>query len=525
MEKLPKLICALALASFSFATSLFAAAGDLYVTSIDETTPANGEIIRISRDGTKTFFAGPVADPYGIVFDQTHQILVASDPASTIYRYAPNGTRTVFATQLSGPIGMTYDAAGNLLVASIRANSIFKFAPNGTRTTLATGITSPIGIGVDGAGNVFTGGLNTGIITRIAPDGTKTAFATGLARPYGIVFDPQGNMLVAERDGGRVSKFTPNGTKSTFLDRLTSPFGLLFDRDGNLFISEHDGAQITKVTPEGVRSVFASGLRSPAFMAIEPAEGSPVNISSRLRVGTGENVLIAGFILTGNQPKRVILRAIGPSLAVDGPLPNPYLELRGPSGLIAANDNWKTDQEAEITATTIPPSNDLESAIVATLPANGTGYTAVVRGANDETGIGVVEAYDLDTAADSRLANISTRGLVESGDNVLIGGFIVNGNGARVVARAIGPSLQQSGITNALPDPALTLFNSNGAAVASCNNWKDTQETAVTQSGLAPQHNLEAAIVATLPNGPYTAVVNAQNGQPGVGLVEIYSVP
>ena len=145
---------------------------------------------------------------------------------------------------------------------------------------------------------------------------------------------------------------------------------------------------------------------------------------------TGDNVLIGGFIITGTQPKKVIVRAIGPSLSVLLPraLADPVLELRNSSGgLIRSNDNWRSDQEAEIIATGIPPSNDLESAIVATLPANSSAYTAIVRGVNNGTGIGVVEAYDLDQTVDSKLANISTRGFVQTGDNVLIGGLIVLG--------------------------------------------------------------------------------------------------
>jgi len=526
MQQIWKFFSGAFLATLVFGNQLFGAAGDLYVTSIDEARPTNGEVIRISPDGARQSFAGPIGDPYGIVFDQTRQLLVASDPASTIFRYAPDASRTNFATGLNGPIGMAFDSAGNLYVASIRGNAIIKFDPNGNRSTLASGISLPLGVGVDAAGNVYASSLSSGLITKITPSGSKSTFASGVTgRNYSIVFDRDGNMLLAERDAGVVSKFTPQGQRSVFLSDFDSPFGLLFDRNGNLFISEHDGGRITKVTPEGVRTVFASGLRSPAFMAIEPAGGSPVNISSRLRVGTGEEVLIAGFIVSGTQAKRIIARAIGPSLPLPAPLSNPYLELRGPSGLIASNDNWRSNQESEIIATTVPPSNDLESAIVATLPANNSAFTAVMRGANDETGTGVVELYDLDTGADSKLANISTRGLVQSGDNLLIGGFIVSQNGARVVARALGPSLQPFGVTNALPDPALNLFNSNGVAVANCNNWKDSQQTAIQDTGLAPQNDLEAAVVVTLANGAYTAVVRGQNGETGVGLVEIYSVP
>ena len=425
---------------------------------------------------------------------------------------------------MNGPIGMSYDSVGNLYVASIRGNSVIKFTPDGTRSTLASGISRPVGIGVDESGNVYTGGLTSGLITKITPAGVKSTFATGVARAYAIVFDRSGNMLVAERDAGIVSKFTPQGEKQTFLSGLISPFGLLFDPDGNLFISEHDGGQITKVTPEGVRTVFASSLRSPAFMAIEPATGSLANISSRLPVGVGSDVLIAGFIITGTQPKKTIVRAIGPSLPLSGVLSDPFLELHDSSNLIASNDNWRSNQEQEIIATTIPPINDLESAIVATVPANNSAYTAIVRGAHDEVGIGLVEVYDLDLAADSKMGNISTRGFVQGGNNVLIGGFILTGNGGRVVVRAIGPSLQDHGISNALPDPKLTLHNGSGDIIAACDNWRESQETALEQTGLAPGNDLEAAVIATVANGNYTAIVSGSNGENGVALVEIYSV-
>ena len=186
---------------------------------------------------------------------------------------------------------------------------------------------------------------------------------------------------------------------------------------------------------------------------VAPVSAAPTllaNISTRLRVETGDNALIGGFIVTGTQPKKVIVRAIGPSLPFAGTLANPTLELRDGSGtLIRSNDDWRIGgQEAEIIATTIPPSSDLESAIVATLPANNAGYTAIVRGVNDGTGIGVVEAYDLDRSVDSKLANISTRGLVATGDNVLIGGTIVLGQTSqKVIVRAIGPSLSVTGKT------------------------------------------------------------------------------
>jgi hypothetical protein len=242
-------------------------------------------------------------------------------------------------------------------------------------------------------------------------------------------------------------------------------------------------------------------------------------------VETGDNVLIGGFIITGTQPKKIIVRAIGPSLPVAGALADPVLELRNSSGgLIASNDNWRSDQEAEIIATTIQPSNDLESAIVATLPANGSAYTAIVRGVNNGTGIGVVEAYDLNQAVDSKLANISTRGFVQTGDNVLIGGLIVQGqNPLRVIVRAIGPSLLLPG---ALGDPTLELHDVNGALIASNDNWRSDQEAEIIATGIPPTNDLESAIVATLPsNGAlYTAIVRGVNGTTGVAVVEVYAL-
>jgi hypothetical protein len=242
-----------------------------------------------------------------------------------------------------------------------------------------------------------------------------------------------------------------------------------------------------------------------------------------LRVETGDNALIGGFIITGTQPKRVIVRAIGPSLPFPGSLADPTLELRDSGGaLIRANDNWRSDQESEIMATTIPPSNDLESAIVAILPANNSAYTATVRGANDGTGIGVVEAYDLNRAVNSKLANISTRGLVQTGDNVLIGGLIVLGQTpARVIVRAIGPSLPVAG---ALADPMLELRDGNGGLIDSNDNWRSDHESEIQATTIPPSNDLESAIVRNLAPGTYTAIVRGVGDTTGVGVVEAYNL-
>jgi len=253
-------------------------------------------------------------------------------------------------------------------------------------------------------------------------------------------------------------------------------------------------------------------------------------------VQTGDNVLIGGFIVTGAQPKKVIIRAIGPSLTVNGmPLPgkleNPVLDLNGPDGLIASNDNWRSTQEAEIMATGVAPTNGLESAIVATLPADATGYTATVRGVNNTTGIPLVEVFDLDTTVDSNLANISTRGFVQTGDNVMIGGFIVLGpNPQQVLVRAIGPSLANANppVEGALGNPTLSLRNGNGDVIASNDDWRSDQEAEIIATGVAPTNELESALITTLSSSVtgigYTAVVSGVNGGTGVGLVEVYAI-
>lgn len=238
--------------------------------------------------------------------------------------------------------------------------------------------------------------------------------------------------------------------------------------------------------------------------------------------------MIGGFIITGMESKKLIVRAIGPSLeqfGINNFLADPVLELHGADGsLITANDNWKDTQQAEIEASGLAPQNDLESAIIATLsPAN---YTAIVSGKNAMTGVGLVEAYDLDSAADSQLANISTRGFVQTGDNVMIGGFILGGGtgASTVVVRALGPSLSQFGIANPLADPTLELHDGNGLLIQSNDNWKETQQAEIEAAGLAPSNDRESAIVANLSPGAYTAIVAGKDGGIGVGLVEVYNL-
>jgi len=247
-----------------------------------------------------------------------------------------------------------------------------------------------------------------------------------------------------------------------------------------------------------------------------------------MRVEAGDNVLITGFIVEGSANKRVIIRGIGPSLAAFGvtdPLQDPTLELNaGDGSLIAANDNWPGNSNAtEIISTGLAPVNPDESAVLRSV-APGS-YTAVLRGKGGSTGIGLLEVYDLDGDGPAKVVNISTRGFVLTGDNVMIGGLIVAGNSpSQIVLRGIGPSLANFGVPDVLADPLLELRDSNGALLQANNDWRDAQETALQNTGLAPMNNLESAILTSLAPGNYTVTVKGADGGTGNGLVEVYKM-
>lgn len=262
-----------------------------------------------------------------------------------------------------------------------------------------------------------------------------------------------------------------------------------------------------------------------------PVPAQLLNISTRARVQTGDNVLIGGFIVTGTEPKQVLLRAMGPSMLsggspVVGRMTDPTLELRdGTGALVAANDNWKDSQDrAAIEATGIPPNDDRESAIVQTLAPGA--YTAILSGRDNTTGIALMEVYDRGASANSILGNISSRGFVEAADNVMIGGFIAGNNpgNTKVLVRAGGPSMRGQ-VPNALADPTLEVYDSNGAALGSNDNWKESPDRAeIEATGIPPLDDQESAVVRTVPPGAYTAVVRGKNDTSGVGLVEVYNI-
>jgi sugar lactone lactonase YvrE len=486
------------------------------------TTTVSGTLVKIT-------FATGLTGVRGLAFDRAGNLFVGQN--NTIIKITPAGFTSVFASGLHGPNFLAFDPAGNLL-ASDRDGNILRFTPQGVKSFFATGLDKPTGLAFDFEGNLFVGEYASNAVFKFTPSGSKSTFALGMKGPEGLTFDRFGILYVANGTTETVEAFAPNGSRAIKVFNLVSPVGLTFDSTGNLFIAEDCGGsnRITKFTSGAeVGTVFASGLGCPLQLAFEPPRDPLFNISTRARVEPVLNgELIGGFIITGTVPKRVLIRAVGPSLAKSGvlqPLQDPTLELHAPDGSTTSNDNWMDSQKDDIQATGLAPKDDRESAILASLdPGN---YTAIVRGKPPfESGVALVEVYDGDLAADSTLANISSRGFVQTADNVMIAGFIVGGgNGAgKVLIRALGPSLSQAGVTGVLPDPTLSLFDINGNQLATNDDWATTQPVEIEATGIPPPSSLESAIVITLKSGSYTAIVRGVNGGTGVGLIEVYNL-
>jgi uncharacterized repeat protein (TIGR03803 family) len=433
--------------------------------------------------------------------------------------------------------GTSYEGGGDT-----NAGSIFEFTPAGVVTTLHS-----FDGGAGGQGNrpydgllqgsdgnfygttEYGGTAELGTVFKITPSGDYTVLvnftdANGQQPFASLIQATDGNFYGTASLGGTGSvgtifRITPAGDFTTIYNfPNTEALGafpraaLVQGSDGNLYGTTMGGGA------NNYGTVFRLNLVPQPTL---------LNISTRVDVQVGDSVLIGGFIITGTQPKKVIVRAIGPALGafgVSGALADPVLELHEPDGTVITNDNWKDTQEAAITATKLAPSNDLESAIVATLDPGA--YTAILTGKDNTTGVALIEAYDLDQTVDSQLANISTRGFVQTGDNVMIGGFIVGGNTATVALRAIGPSLSTAGIANPLADPFLELHDSNGDIVDSNDNWMDSPDKQTFIDGsLAPTNNKESVILGTLMPGGYTAIVSGVGSGTGIGLVEAYNLP
>ncbi len=249
------------------------------------------------------------------------------------------------------------------------------------------------------------------------------------------------------------------------------------------------------------------------------------NISTRMQVLTGNDVLIGGFIIQGAAPKTVVVRARGPSLTAAG-VPNaitdPVLQLFSGPTQIAANDDWQqAANAAQVQASGFAPAIAQESAILMTLAPGA--YTAIVTGYQGVTGVGIVEVFEVDRT-DVPLINISTRGQVLTGNDVMIGGFIIQGDAAQtVVVRARGPSLAAQGVPGVLANPVLQLF-AGATQIASNDNWQTAANAAQLQaSGFAPGDPFESALLITLNPGAYTVIVTGAGGTTGVGIVEVFA--
>jgi glucose/arabinose dehydrogenase len=360
---------------------------------------------------------------------------------------------------------------------------------------------------------------------------------------FGDCFGPDtgdftGRIFTLRYEGGVASEFT-DITAQLFPTKvggynLTGVTSLGEDASGELYITSL-GGDVFKImgtsipTPTPTPSPSPSPTPTPSpTPSPSPTPFFPVqlgNISTRLDVGTGENVAIGGFIVTGTQAKQVVVRALGPSLPLGGVLADPILELHDSSGeTIASNDNWpeSANQQAIIDAG-FAPGNDKESAILMALEPGL--YTAIVRGVGGTSGVALVEAYDLDRTINSKLANISTRGFVQTGENVMIGGLIILGDGnTDILVRAIGPTLANVGVDGALEDPILELHDKDGSLIVSNDDWKEPQQAQIEGTGLAPTDDRESAILATLSPDSYTAIVRGKSDTTGVALVEVYNV-
>lgn len=468
------------------------------------------------------------------------KIVVAGTSSNefALARYNPDGSLDtsfdldgILTTRIgtSGDQGyaVTIQPDGKILIAGRSSSfsgghfAIARFHSNGAVDTSFNGVGKAVtevafddtvhAIMLDAAGNITVAGR-----ANLSDPNSGNPFAFAGDDFAAVRYKPDGSLDTSYASGGKFITDVSDLGKDI-------AFALAFDSAGRAILAGESDALfgVVRLAGDPIPTPTPTPIPTPT-----PTQASTLaNISTRLRVETGDNVLIGGFIVTGTQPKKIIVRGIGTSLPFLDKLENPTLELHGPAGLIEANDNWvDSPNKQSIIDSTIPPSSDLESAIVQTLPANNAGYTAIVRGANNGTGIGLVEAYDLDRSVDSQLANIATRGLVQVDDNVLIAGTIVLGPTTRkVLVRAIGPSLP---ILGAMADPILELRDANGGLVRANDNWRSDQEAEIIATTIPPPNDFESALVETLSgNGAsYTAILRGVNDTTGIAVVEIYAL-
>lgn len=420
-----------------------------------------------------------------------------------------------------GHAGFEVDWGGGVLTGGMQS-------PPGHRQNIHSTTFREVGIGVVLGSNGGSGGVGPQLVTQdFGTVGGLSPFVTGV-----VYRDLNGNNFYDPGEGLGGVTVTISGVNNYAVTASSGGYSVPVPGNGGYSVTFSGGSvptnqkSVSVVNGQNAKSDYiVNGFASPTPTATPtpPAgAGRLANISTRAIVGTGANVLIGGFIVTGSQPKEVIIRGIGPSLPLPGKLLDPSLELRDSGGaLVGSNNDWgQSPNSAAIAESGVAPANGSESAILVSL-APGS-YTAILSGVNQTIGTGVVEIYDLDGAADSKLANISTRAYVQSGDNVLIGGLIVVGqSGADVIVRAIGPSLPVPG---AMADPILELRDADGALLASNDDWRSTQQSEIIATGVAPTQNAESAIMVSFQPGAYTAIVRGANGTNGVAVVEVYQL-
>lgn len=407
-----------------------------------------------------------------------------------------------------GHAGFEVDWGGSALTGGMQS-------PPGHRVNIHSTQFREVGIGVVLGSNGGSGGVGPQLVTQdFGSVGGLLPFVTGV-----VYRDLNANGFYDPGEG--VGGVTVNVSDANYyaITAGSGGYSVPVPGSGSYTVTFSGG---TVATAQRTVTVSAAQNAKADYIAAEsgPQPATLANISTRALVGTGENVMIGGFIITGTQAKRIVIRAIGPSLPLPDKMLDPVLELHNSTGgVVGFNDNWGQNANSqEISASGFAPANPGESALLVTLAPGA--YTAVVRGANQTIGTAVVEAYDLDPAANSKLANLSTRASVQTGDNILIGGLIVAGeSSADVIVRAIGPSLPVAG---AMVDPTLDIRDSNGAPFAFNDNWRLTQQAAISATGLAPTRDAESAILTSLPPGAYTAIVRGANASTGVAVIEVY---
>jgi glucose/arabinose dehydrogenase len=509
-------------------------------TASGNVAAANSEFVLVNLDNLSNatnhnggaIHFGPDGKLYASVGDNANgaNAQSLSNRLGKILRFNSNGTIPSDNTRsFPGIAGSTFGANRAIWAVGLRNPFTFAFQPGTPRlfiNDVGQSTWEEINDGV--AGSNYGWPIAEGPASPPNPNfrdpiffyGHGSSSTTGCAIVGAAFYNPSvlqfpsrfiGKYFFADLCSGWIRVLDPvNNTASDFASGISSPVDLHVGPDGALYYLTRSGVFRIQATPS-----------------------QAMNISTRARVETGDNVLIGGFIVTGSVAKKVIVRAIGPSLSQHGVsdvLADPTLELHARNGaLLQANDNWRDDpiQASQIIASGLAPSNNLESAIIATLqPGN---YTAIVRGKNSRQGIALAEVYDVDPAADSELGNISGRSFVQTGDDVMIGGFIIGNNigATEVIVRAIGPSLSQHGVTNVLANPTLELYDGNGALLESNDNWQDDRDQAarIRAANLAPSNPFESAIWASLTPGNYTVIVRGKNNGVGISLAEIYSLP